>query len=202
MNLSKHHKLLGVLLLLPFIAWSLTGIFFLFRPAYAAAYAQLLPQTYPLEESVQLQPQDNWLEFRYLKTVLGEHLLVRDEQGWKHLDPRSGLVRQKPNPQQLQRLLADAIAVDSARYGHLLLASEDSENGFITSSGVEITLNWNQLAFYQRGRDTQWIDWVYDIHYLRWTGVDWLDDFVGLAGLLLLLLMTLTGTQMLLRKPL
>ena len=66
----KQHRLLGGILLLPFIAWSLTGIFFLVRPAYEQAYSVLSPKTYAADE-IQISAAPQWQEMRLLKTVLG-----------------------------------------------------------------------------------------------------------------------------------
>ncbi|MFT7015172.1 MAG: putative iron-regulated membrane protein [Pseudohongiellaceae bacterium] len=71
----------------------------------------------------------------------------------------------------------------------------------MTDTGAEVTVDWNRLLLSQRGRDTYWINQVYDIHYLRWTGISWMDKILGVAGLLLLILMTVTGIRLLFKSP-
>jgi len=71
----------------------------------------------------------------------------------------------------------------------------------LTDTGAEITVDWNNFSLKQRGRDTYWINQVYDIHYLRWSGISWLDEILGVAGLLLLIFMTITGIRLLLKSP-
>lgn len=192
----KQHRLLGGILLLPFIAWSLTGVFFLVRPAYEQAYSVLSPKTYPADQ-INISAQPEWQEMRLLKTVLGLHLLVKQEGGWQQLDPDSLEVRATPVEADLVSFVEDAISQDTLRYGELLPGESDP---FRTSTGVTIAVNWDSLSLYQRGADTRWIDRIYRIHYLQWTGIAFLDTILGVAGLLLLLLMTATGSAMLLRR--
>ena len=192
----KQHRLLGGILLLPFIAWSLTGVFFLVRPAYEQAYSVLSPKTYSADQ-INISAQPEWQEVRLLKTVLGLHLLVKQEGGWQQLDPDSLEVRATPVEADLVSFVEDAISQDTLRYGELLPGESDP---FRTSTGVTIAVNWDSLSLYQQGLDTRWIDRIYRIHYLQWTGIAFLDTILGVAGLLLLLLMTATGSAMLLRR--
>ncbi len=194
MNTRKQHRLLASILLLPFIAWSLTGIFFLVRPAYEAAYETLQPKTYASDAAIEITAEPQWEEMRILKTVLGQHLLVKEDGAWKQLDPYT--LQPRPTPSQILRsqLVEDAISQNPQRYGELLQTDLDQ---YRTSTGVSISLNWDTLSFYQQGNDTRWIDGIYSIHYLRWTGFAYLDSLLGLLGLLLLLLMTVTGAIML-----
>ena len=192
----KLHRLLGCILLLPFIAWSLTGAFFLVRPAYEQAYSVLSPKTYSADQ-INIAAQPEWQEMRLLKTVLGLHLLVKQEGGWQQLDPDSLEVRATPVEADLVSFVKDAISQDTVRYGELLPGETDP---FRTSTGVTIAVNWDSLSLYQQGADTRWIDRIYSIHYLQWTGIALLGTILGVAGLLLLLLMTATGSAMLLRR--
>ena len=192
----KQHRLLGCILLLPFIAWSLTGVFFLVRPAYEQAYSVLSPKTYSADQ-INISAQPEWQEMRLLKTVLGLHLLVKQEGGWQQLDPDSLEVRATPVEADLVSFVEDAISQDTLRYGELLPGESDP---FRTSTGVTIAVNWDSLSLYQQGLDTRWIDRIYRIHYLQWTGIAFLDTILGVAGLLLLLLITATGSAMLLRR--
>ena len=196
MIIRKQHRLLGGILLLPFIAWSLTGVFFLVRPAYEQAYSVLSPKTYSADQ-INISAQPEWQEMRLLKTVLGLHLLVKQEGGWQQLDPDSLEVRATPVEADLVSFVEDAISQDTLRYGELLPGESDP---FRTSTGVTIAVDWDSLSLYQQGLDTRWIDRIYRIHYLQWTGIAFLDTILGVAGLLLLLLITATGSAMLLRR--
>jgi hypothetical protein len=188
------HKIIGFVLLAPVLVWAVTGVFFLVRPAYEDAYGALTVKTYPLSSQLELPIADQWLEFRYLETVLGSHLLVRTANGWEHLDGSTGEEYPVPDSNELQSLVADAIAQTPSRYGEL--AKVDG-NTFLTTTGVAITLSWATLSLTQTGNDTRWINKIYDIHYLRWTGIGWLDEIVGVLGLVLLILMAITGARLL-----
>jgi hypothetical protein len=197
-NFRRYHRFIGWALVLPFIAWSVTGIFFLLRPAYQDAYAPLLIKSYPQTQLIQIPVSDNWLEHRYLESILGPHLLVRSSKGWRHLNPVSAADYPMPGRVELERLVNDAMDANRERYGQL---TGGSDLMFVTDTGAEITVDWNNFSLKQRGRDTYWINQVYDIHYLRWSGISWLDKILGVAGLLLLIFMTITGIRLLLKSP-
>ena len=196
MIIRKQHRLLSGILLLPFIAWSLTGIFFLVRPAYEQAYSVLSPKTYAAGE-INISAEPQWQEMRLLRTILGQHLLVKQEGRWQQLDPDSLEVRAAPTEADLANFVEDAISQDTQRYGELL---PGESYPFQTSTGVTITVNWDSLSLSQQGADTRWIDRIYSIHYLQWTGIALVDTVLGVGGLFLLLLMTITGSMMLLRR--
>lgn len=189
------HRWTGVVLLTPLLAWCLTGLIFLIQPGYGAAYEALPVQGYPLTEPLTITPQEDWLEYKVLRTVLGTHLLVRNETGWRHLNAAT-LAPFEADEQQRRSLISDAIAQNIERYGRLL---ETQTDPYLTSSGTEIRLQWNTLSLQQYGVDTRWIDRMYRVHYLQWTGVKSLDKVLGVFGLLLLIIMSVTGVRLLLR---
>lgn len=197
MNYRKYHRIVGIIMLTPLITWALTGLVFLIQPGYGAAYEMLSPRTYPLTEARTLPAAQGWSEFRYLRTILGEHLLVRTADGWQHLDPLSLAPSPTPQESELLSLVTDAIAHNPDRYGEV---SSYDGSAVQTSTGVSITLDWNTLSLRQTGNDTRWIDQLYQIHYLQWTGIRVLDKVLGVAGLFLLVLMTLTGFRLVFRK--
>ena len=180
-------------MLLPFLGWAVTGLVFFIKPGYEGAYEILTVKTYPLDGSRPITPDPEWLEFRYFKTALGYHLIARTDKGWLHLDPGSMQRREAPTEEEIRALLTDAFSLNPARYGGI---SSISKNVATTDSGIEITLDWNRLTLQQRGKDTDRIDLLYRIHYLQWTGVKSVDRIVGLAGLTLVLALTLIGARL------
>ncbi|MBC53493.1 MAG: hypothetical protein CMQ34_06600 [Gammaproteobacteria bacterium] len=193
MRPRKVHRLVGILLLLPFVAWASTAIFFLVRPAYTEAYEQLQVRQLSMGNIIQFVPDPAWLEARFSRTVLGEHLLVRDAQGWQHLDSFTLDPRPGPTGDELRLLIDDATRHNPARYGTVQTLSGLNA---VTDTGVEISVDWDSLRMSQRGPDTRWIDRIYDIHYLRWTGFEIFDRIFGLFGLFLLMYMTYSGARM------
>ncbi len=184
---------MGLVMLLPFIAWVITGIFFFFKPGYKEAY-QLLPiKTYPLSQLIQLPDSQDWLEVRQLNTILGHHVLVRNEQGWQPLTTTDFKTIKQPTAEEVRTLVSDSITNNSSRYGDI---ADINDLKVTTDTGVEINLNWQQMTLRQYGKDTDFINKLYDIHYLRWTGNTAIDQYLGVIGLMLVLLLAVVGTVM------
>lgn len=193
MKTRNSHRVLGIILLLPLCGWALTGLVFFIKPGYDGAYEVLSPKAYPLERAVTINPGPAWLEFRYVKTVLGEHLIVRTETGWSHLSAADGRPRAKPTEDEIKALLRDAFTANPRRYGNVFRVSGDTVS---TDTGVEVTVDWDRLSLRQRGADTDRIDLLYKVHYLQWTGVTIIDRVVGIVGIVLLLMLTALGTRL------
>jgi hypothetical protein len=192
-GVRKLHRFIGLLLLLPFFGWVITGFVFFLKPGYTGAYATLNPKTYAIEHPLTIHPDPEWLEFRYLRTVLGEHLLARTASGWRQFGAEDKLPRPVPGEQQLTALLADAVSVDPTRYGRITRISDDRA---ITDTGIEISIDWDSLSFQQRGKDTRRLDFLYRIHYLQWTGNKVVDNVLGFCGLLLVGTLAVLGARL------
>ena len=87
MTARRLHRLAGLVLLLPMLGWAATGAIFFIKPGYDEAYSSLTVKTYPLEAPLAVKAPADWLEVRYLRTVLGPHLLARTTAGWRQFDP-------------------------------------------------------------------------------------------------------------------
>jgi hypothetical protein len=193
MRIRKLHRIIGLVLVVPFLGWVITGLVFFIKPGYSGAYELLQPKTYPLDAAVSVRADPTWLEFRCFKTILGSHLLARTSEGWLHLDPAN--LRQKENPteDEIRLLLADAFSANPARYGHI---SGISSHTIVTDTNARITLDWKRLSFQQRGSDTDRIDLLYRIHYLQWTGITVIDRVLGPVGLFLVFLLSVLGVRL------
>jgi len=192
------HGIIGLALMLPFLAWAITGFVFFVKPGYAGAYEVLSPKMYNLDQEISIQPDPGWLEFRGFKTVLGNHLIVRTTSGWIHLDPVTLQQRGLPSEADLIRLVSDAFSANPSRYGKINTISGDSVT---TDTGVEIKVDWSRLGFQQRGKDSARLDLLYRIHYLQWTGLKTLDKVLGMVGIALIIILTLLGARLALRGP-
>lgn len=197
MKARNLHRVLGVILLLPFFGWALTGLVFFIKPGYEGAYEVLSPKTYPLDRAVTINPDPSWLEFRCFKTILGEHLIVRTSAGWSHLNPADGRPKAKPSEDEIRALLKDAFSANPGRYGSVSRVSGDTAS---TDTDVEVTVDWNRMSLQQRGRDTDRIDLLYKIHYLQWTGVTVVDRVVGIAGIVMVVVLTVLGARLAIRR--
>jgi hypothetical protein len=154
-------------------------------------------KSYPLEAEIKVTPDPAWLEVRFVKTILGEHVLARTSRGWLHYDPRGLQLRSEPSPDEVRALVNDAISINPARYG--AIASVESSN-VITDKGIRIDLDWGRLALSQRGRDTDRIDALYKIHYLQWTGLKSVDQVLGAIGILLVVSLSALGASLFFRR--
>jgi len=134
-----------------------------------------------------------WEQVRLFRSVLGRHLIVRENGQWRHLNADTLEPLPYPDQAALTRLLQDAFTMNPQRYGRVTAIDGATA---VTDTGVEIAIDWDTLSFDQEGRDSRAIAKVYDIHYLEWTGYYYVDKVLGLSGLFLLIYMTWTGMQM------
>ncbi len=190
MRARSVHRIIGIVLLIPFFCWAITGLIFYLKPGYEHAYEVLTPKTYLVNTQQPINPAPGWLEVRYLRTILGDHLLVRTKSGWVHIDPSNNQPKTAPSEEDLRKLIKDAFSSNPQRYGEIATLSG---NTVTTNTGVEVTLDWNRMSLQQKGKDTDRIDLLYRIHYLQWTGVKTIDRVVGFVGITLVLLLTSLG---------
>jgi len=183
-------------MLLPFVGWAVTGAIFFIKPGYGGAYEPLAIKTYPLEAHLAIDPPASWLEVRYMRTALGDHLLAKTSEGWRQFDARTLELRAAPAASDVRTLVTDAVTANPGRYGHIV--SVDGLQA-VTDTGARVSLDWNRLSLSQRGADTDRIDRLYKIHYLQWTGVAAIDRVLGGVGLALVLLLSLLGLRLLRR---
>ncbi|MGE0100825.1 MAG: PepSY domain-containing protein [Blastocatellales bacterium] len=197
MKTRRLHRITGLVMLLPLLGWAATGLVFFLKPGYEGAYEMLSVRTYPLTRRYEITPGADWTEARILRTRLGDHLLVRTSSGRLHLDPETMRPRPEPSEVEVRELLKDAFSANPARYGDPVNVSKGEAT---TSTGVEVGLDWMTLILQQKGPDTARIDALYRIHYLQWTGVKWLDRALGLAGLVLLVALSVLGLRLAFRR--
>lgn len=165
---------------------------FLFvKPGYSEAYEKLPVTTYPSITPFIPIADNQWSEIKIIRSILGEHLLVKNEVNkWSHLNKATMEPIKLPNAHQVERLIKDAIKHNVARYGEVV-----SIDGLtiLTSTQVNITLNWAQMSLHQKGQDTEFIQMMYQIHYLKWTGIKYVDNVLGIIGLGLVIVLALLG---------
>jgi uncharacterized iron-regulated membrane protein len=193
MEIKKLHRLVGIAVAAPILLWALTGIVFLIKPGFDGAYERLSPRHYEMQDTVSLLPSRGWSEITLFRTVLGDHLIVRDRGVWRHLDPGTLEERAFPSEQELKALISDAIKSDSGRYGNIVKVESGKAS---TDTGVEITLDWSGMKLVQRGSDTRLIDTLYKIHYLQWVGDPSANKALGFLGILLLIALFFSGLSL------
>jgi len=152
------HRVIGIILLIPFVGWAITGLVFFIKPGYTGAYEVLTPKFYPINNQVRIGEDPNWLEVRYLRTILGDHLLVRTDSGWMNLNPNDKRPRSAATDDETRRLVQDAFSMNPKRYGQIVSVNG---NTVTTDTGVVVTIDWNRMSLQQTGEDTKWIDSLY-----------------------------------------
>lgn len=180
-------------MLLPLTGWAVTGALFFLKPGYSGAYETLQVKGYPYETEVRFLPDPSWIETRFVRTILGEHMLARTAEGWLHLDPRSFQALPEPSAEDVRALVNDAMSQNPARYGRIVSVSGTTVT---TDTRIRIELDWTRLALNQRGPDTDRIDAFYKVHYLQWTGSKSIDRVLGAIGILLLFALSGLGARL------
>jgi hypothetical protein len=193
MNSRKIHTLIGLILIIPMLGWTFTGLMFFIKPGYKAAYEQLTLKTYPLDKSFTIPSSQAWQEVKLIKSILGYHLLVQSADKIEHLDPVSFKVKPFPTSLEYQYLLEDAISKNKERYGNVVNITGAHAK---TIHGIDIKLDWNNFKLSQKGSDTKLINLLYKIHYLQWSPFKGLNQVLGMVGLLLLITLTLMGIKL------
>lgn len=191
----KCHKWLAMIISVVLLLWAATGLVFLVKPGYSEAYQQLSIKTYPLRENIIIRPQPEWLEYRVFRTILGLHVVALTESGWEQFDPVNRAVRHLPAADDLQSLMQDSVALYSERYGQVLkpLNIDGDMISAVTSTKIQLTLDWNRFSLKQVGNDTRLIKKLYKLHYLQWTGNKFADTILGVLGLLFLVTLVISG---------
>lgn len=197
MKSRKLHKIIGLILVLPMLGWTITGVVFFIKPGYQAAYEQLAVKTYVLDDSLVIKPKHHWQEVKLVKTILGVHLLVKSHNKTEHLDAVSLNPKVLPSEVQFKQLLTDAFTGNNIRYGEI-----ESIKGLSakTNTGIEVKLDWNNLKLSQKGQDTHLINLLYKVHYLQWTPHKALNQVLGVFGLILLMLLTALGIKLYIKQ--
>ncbi|MCO7224491.1 PepSY domain-containing protein [Pleionea sp. CnH1-48] len=193
----KFHRYLGLLMLLPFLGWAVTGVFFFVKPGYQSAYEPLNIKSYPLGKLPELPESNDWQQVRWIRSILGLHLLVEQDGKWQQLDPDTLEPRSMPDEASLLQMVNDAISANPDRYGN---AKTVSEQKVLTDTNINISIDWHQMRLRQKGDDTKFINTMYKVHYLQWTGIKFVDRVLGVVGLGLVVILGMLGLVMTLRS--
>lgn len=197
--LTKLHVYLGLILLLPLSIWGVTGLVFLIKPGYTAAYSPPSIKTLPLEKYFAIPKTANWHEAKYVRSSIGWHLLVEHADGSReHLNPQTLEPWPYPILELVKKLLNESIEVDPDRYGRVESLERQSDRYIAqTTTGVTLTLNWQSLELTQTGKDTRFLNRLYRLHYLQWTPNPVLNMALAVFAILGLFAMCLLSLKML-----
>jgi hypothetical protein len=200
MDSKKIHRFIGLAMLLPLLAWAVTGLIFFIKPGYEGAYEKLYLKTYPINHNISIGSDNNWQEFRVIRSILGLHLLAKDNGEINQYDLQTLQIKSKPSESDIKRLIEDAISSNPQRYGTIKHIHDES---IFTTTGIEVKLDWNTLKLSQYGLDKRIIGLMYKVHYLQWTPWAVVNQILGILGLILLVTLTFFGIKIYVsnRKP-
>jgi len=214
------HRWLAIVLVIPLIVWSITGLLFHWKPGWSRAFDMLdaeRPGQVHLDKLASAPPCQRSERFGLLAEALGDASFTHVElfataigplarvataKGDELYDAESGTKR-SPLPVDAARALAvDAVgrsphAID---YGALGRVTSTDTTVTLEYDGATVGVGRNDARISQRGRDTDRIDWLYRMHYLQWTGNGTLDKLIALAGLLLIWLVLIPGVVLFVRR--
>lgn len=207
--MRRAHRILGLLLLLPLLVWTGTGLIFLNQPGWAGAYESLQPfderlvNAATLREPGELVLGGGWSRWELGSTALGPLYRLSGEGGAALVDAETGALLSPLSEEALAVIATDAAgrAEAKARYGRIERIEMSEREGLVHfEGGAQVRVGRYDLSLSQRGSDTVWIDRLYEAHYLRWTGVGWIDRILGPLALIAVWLLGFTGVRKLRRS--
>lgn len=188
------HRIAGALMVAPLLVWTVTGVL-LARPGHANPEGEpFVVPTASTTRPVTVRPDGAWNRAIVVGTVLGNHLLLETDIGWRHLDPVTGNPKPPPSERQLRSLLEDGFSHDPDRYGSIVSVGADS---VVTDTGRRILLEWESLTAVERGPETDNTLRLRRFHRLAFTGDDGFDRGVALGASVLAGLLVLLGIALL-----
>jgi len=195
--MRRAHRLLGLMAVLPMLAWLASGLLLALLGPNANAVEQVVLPTQAIGRAVTVYPEPGSNEARVFASLLGNHLLQRTDFGWRHLDPSTGRLKEVPTEGQLRALLGAAFADDPEGYGEIELVTADST---ITSTGRVILLDWPSFTASYRSEVTEQVRLLQRIHRLGITGDPATDRWFMIVGASLGCLLALLGSVLLMKE--
>jgi len=218
---NRLHRWLAIVLVLPLVVWSVTGLLFHLKPGWARAY-DMLSDERPLEAPVHSSAAAPAAVSITAPAVSLDALAAaaggpvqRVELFGSALGPLyrvtvadvpvlldASLHRRSPlSLEDARALAADAVARSTHRaaYGAIGAARIEGSNVRVAFAGADVDVDRASGSISQRGRDTDRIDWLYRLHYLSWTGNRTLDRVLAVVGLVLIWLVMIPGLVLFVR---
>lgn len=207
-NLRSFHKWMGLILLLPFLVWTVTGLLFALKPGWGPAYEYLSPWSTPPKQPVRAMSlasfaatsaAEDAISIELQHSALGPLFKLENapgSEGGTLFDATSGKRLDPLSIENAETLVLAGVAksMDSSRYGSLKShEAKGTDIEFVFSGGPHVTINLHTASLRQSGPDTERINWLYKLHYMQWTGNARLDRIVGFAFLVFVWLLAGAG---------
>lgn len=221
-QLRRAHRLAGVALALPIVAWTVTGLLFHVKHRYAEAYEPLAvpftadvlwgravfsPAMLQARGALDVGPATLATHPRGLIAWLG-----RRNGEPVAIDSASGDPIPEATEETARLWLRDAVraSAHAARFGAVTRTEEttvrsgrtggdDPAFRFHLAGGKQVTVDRVTGEISQTGDLNAFIDWTYRVHYLQWTPWKGVNVALVLLAMPLLLLLAASGVRMALR---
>lgn len=171
------HRWLGLAVAVPVLLWTGTGLLFHFKPGWDRAYEQLScarPKVAVDVATLKLpHPSRPPAHLEVMATALGPLVVTRDARGRHALYDRSGVRRSPLSKADAEKLVHDAVAQSPLReqYGQPgRVVQTRSKVTVHYSEGPRVSIHRHSGKVTHTGPDRERIDWLYRLHYLKWTG--------------------------------
>lgn len=197
---ARLHRFAALALVAPLVVWSITGLLFHLKPGWKRAYDMVSieqPLTTTNVTAVQSLPPFKRLEL--FGTALGP--MYRLDRSVL-IDATTGKPRSPLSIEDALTLAQDAVARSQQRagYGALVDAKADESTVHVHFANAVVDVDRASGSLYQHGGDTERIDWLYRIHYLKWTGVASVDRVLAIVGLGLIWFAMFAGIVLFVRR--
>jgi hypothetical protein len=201
MSWSRVHRYLALVLVVPLIVWSVTGLLFHLKPGWSRAY-DMLDAEQPLHStevtplSTVTAPIPDVQRVELFGTAIGPLYRLTTATGTTLVDAMSGAKRSPLTEADARILVTDAVgnSREKAAYGEIAKAEvREGTVRFTYSKGPIVDVGRDDARISQHGADTDRINWLYRIHYLQWTGKKTFDRVLAGVGLALIWLVMIPG---------
>ena len=202
MSWSRLHRYLALVLVVPLVVWSVTGLLFHLKPGWKRAY-DMLDAERPLDAkqvtpiaSITAQFPEGVTHLELFGTAIGPLYRVSTANGDALVNATTGAKVSPLSESDARSLASDAISRSrlQAEYGEITHSDvRDDVVRFTTAKGPIVEVGRTDARISQHGSDTARIDWLYRIHYLQWTGKKTLDRVLAIIGLALIWLVMIPG---------
>jgi uncharacterized iron-regulated membrane protein len=221
------HRFVGAILALQLIAWIVTGLFFNVKHGYEEVYERLAPQPAPESpDAPWVSPTDAMLRLGLDPAAVRSVRLLRDHRGYTYLfeagtpetpsvalaDARTGDAVPPLDQAGAEAAFRSALAGSKFAQNYGALASATQTTAPSTTLGApapvwELKLETGQTVTVNAytadiAHTSPWatvIDWTYRVHYMQYTPWPRVNEALVLAFSALLLVLVLSGLNMLVR---
>lgn len=211
MSWSRVHRYLALVLVVPLVVWSVTGLLFHLKPGWSRAYDMLdaerpleTTQVTPLANVAAMFP-DGIQRIELFGSAIGPLYRVTTAKGSALIDATTGAKRSPLTESDVRTLALDAVSHSRVKEAYGEIAKTDVRDDVVKltfSKGPIVEVSRDDARISQHGSDTERIDWLYRIHYLQWTGKKTLDRVLAIIGLALIWLVMIPGLVLAWRRGL